>query len=76
MQPTHPVTDPVLQAVGMIGMVAYLSYLLGDFMGLSGIVSLFCCSVCSYIAFLMRRPSLISPSSAMCACCWSAFVRH
>ena len=29
----------------MIGMVAYLSYLLGDYTGLSGIVCLFCCSV-------------------------------
>ncbi len=29
----------------MIGMVAYLSYLVGDYIGLSGIVTLFCCSV-------------------------------
>lgn len=35
------------QAVGMIGMVAYLSYLVGDYMGLSGIVALFCCAVSS-----------------------------
>ncbi len=34
------------QAVGMIGMVAYFAYLVGDYMGLSGIVSLFCCAVC------------------------------
>ncbi|EIE20808.1 Sodium/hydrogen exchanger, partial [Coccomyxa subellipsoidea C-169] len=34
-----------LQAVGIVGMVAYLSYLVGDYTGLSGIVSLFCCSV-------------------------------
>ena len=34
-----------LQAVGMIGMVAYFAYLVGDYMGLSGIVSLFCCAV-------------------------------
>ncbi|CAL5219929.1 g1861 [Coccomyxa viridis] len=33
------------QAVGVIGMVAYLSYLVGDYIGLSGIVTLFCCSV-------------------------------
>ncbi|KAK9909738.1 hypothetical protein WJX75_006766 [Coccomyxa subellipsoidea] len=33
------------QAVGIVGMVAYLSYLVGDYTGLSGIVSLFCCSV-------------------------------
>ena len=26
-------------------MVAYLAYLMGDYMGLSGIVSLFCCAV-------------------------------
>ncbi len=30
----------------MIGMVAYFAYLVGDYMGLSGIVSLFCCAVC------------------------------
>ena len=34
-----------MQAVGVIGMVAYLSYLVGDYIGLSGIVCLFCCSV-------------------------------
>ena len=34
-----------MQAVGVIGMVAYLSYLVGDYIGLSGIVTLFCCSV-------------------------------
>lgn len=54
-------TALVLQAVGMIGMVAYLSYLLGDFMGLSGIVSLFCCSVCSYLDLLMKHPVLSQP---------------
>ncbi len=31
--------------MGIVGMVAYLSYLVGDYTGLSGIVSLFCCSV-------------------------------
>ena len=34
-----------VQAVGIIGMVAYFSYLMGDYLGLSGIVSLFCCAV-------------------------------
>ena len=34
-----------LQAVGIIGMVAYFSYLVADYVGLSGIVSLFCCAV-------------------------------
>ena len=34
-----------LQAVGIIGMVAYFSYLVADYMGLSGIVALFCCAV-------------------------------
>ena len=34
-----------MQTVGVIGMVAYLSYLIGDYTGLSGIVCLFCCSV-------------------------------
>lgn len=33
------------QAVGVIGLSAYLSYLIGDYMGLSGIVALFCCAV-------------------------------
>ena len=33
------------QAVGIIGMVAYFSYLAGDTLGLSGIVALFCCAV-------------------------------
>ena len=35
----------ILQAVGMIGMTAYLSYLAGDYLGFSGIVSLFCSAV-------------------------------
>lgn len=34
-----------MQVVGIVGMVAYLSYLVGDYTRLSGIVSLFCCSV-------------------------------
>jgi NhaP-type Na+/H+ or K+/H+ antiporter len=34
-----------MQAVGVIGLSAYLSYLVGDYMGLSGIVALFCCAV-------------------------------
>ena len=38
-------TCPMLQAVGMVGATAYLSYLVSDHLGLSGIVSLFCCSV-------------------------------
>lgn len=29
----------------MIGLTAYLSYLAGDYLGFSGIVSLFCCAV-------------------------------
>lgn len=29
----------------MIGMIAYFSYLAGDYLGFSGIVSLFCCAV-------------------------------
>ena len=33
------------QAVGLIGMTCYLSYLAGDEFKLSGIVSLFCCAV-------------------------------
>ncbi|BDA42337.1 probable sodium/hydrogen exchanger 4 at N-terminal half [Coccomyxa sp. Obi] len=44
----HPLWDyniVLVQAVGIVGMVAYLSYLVGDYTGLSGIVSLFCCSV-------------------------------
>ena len=35
-----------LQAVGMVGTTAYMSYLVSDHLGLSGIVTLFCCSVC------------------------------
>ena len=35
----------LLQEVALIGMLAYLSYLCGDWLGLSGIVSLFCCAV-------------------------------
>ena len=35
----------VWQAVGLIGMTAYLSYLIGDYLGMSGIVCLFCCAV-------------------------------
>lgn len=33
------------QEVALIGMLAYLSYLCGDWLGLSGIVALFCCAV-------------------------------
>ena len=35
----------VLQEVALIGLLAYLSYLCGDWLGLSGIVALFCCAV-------------------------------
>ena len=34
-----------VQEVALIGMLAYLSYLTGDWLGLSGIVALFCCAV-------------------------------
>ena len=34
-----------LQEVALIGMLGYLSYLCGDWLGLSGIVALFCCAV-------------------------------
>ena len=34
-----------LQEVSLIGLLAYLSYLAGDWLGLSGIVALFCCAV-------------------------------
>eukprot|EP00891_Asterochloris_glomerata_P003501 jgi/Astpho2/3501/e_gw1.00056.5.1_t len=33
------------QEVSLIGLLAYLSYLAGDWLGLSGIVALFCCAV-------------------------------
>ena len=35
----------MFQEVALIGMLAYLSYLCGDWLGLSGIVALFCCAV-------------------------------
>lgn len=35
----------LVQEVALIGMLAYLSYLCGDWLGLSGIVALFCCAV-------------------------------
>ena len=31
--------------MSLIGLLAYLSYLAGDWLGLSGIVALFCCAV-------------------------------
>lgn len=34
-----------MQEVALIGMLGYLSYLCGEFSGLSGIVTLFCCAV-------------------------------
>ncbi len=34
-----------VQEVAIIGMLAYLSYLCGELLGLSGIVALFCCAV-------------------------------
>ncbi len=36
---------PLLQEVALIGMLGYLSYLSGELLGLSGIVTLFCCAV-------------------------------
>ena len=35
----------LLQEVALIGMLGYLSYLCGELLGLSGIVTLFCCAV-------------------------------
>ena len=35
----------LMQEVAIIGMLAYLSYLCGELLGLSGIVALFCCAV-------------------------------
>ena len=35
----------LLQEVALIGMLGYLSYLSGELLGLSGIVTLFCCAV-------------------------------
>ena len=37
--PVHP------QEVTLLGLLGYLSYLVGESMGLSGIVALFCCAV-------------------------------
>ena len=34
-----------MQEVTLLGLLGYLSYLCGDVLGLSGIVSLFCCAV-------------------------------
>jgi len=34
-----------LQEVALVGLLGYLSYLTGELMGLSGIVTLFCCAV-------------------------------
>lgn len=34
-----------MQEVTLLGLLGYLSYLCGDFLGLSGIVALFCCAV-------------------------------
>ena len=34
-----------VQEVTLLGLLGYLSYLCGDVLGLSGIVSLFCCAV-------------------------------
>ena len=39
-------THSCVQAVGLVGTTAYMSYLVSDHLGLSGIVTLFCCSVC------------------------------
>ena len=33
------------QEVALVGMLGYLSYLTGELLGLSGIVTLFCCAV-------------------------------
>lgn len=34
-----------MQEVALVGLLGYLSYLTGELMGLSGIVTLFCCAV-------------------------------
>ena len=42
----HDIECPLSpQEVALIGMLAYLSYLCGELLGISGIVSLFCCGV-------------------------------
>ena len=43
----------MLWQVALIGMLAYLSYLCGELLGISGIVSLFCCGV--VISHYVRR---------------------
>ncbi|KAG1663546.1 hypothetical protein FOA52_003174 [Chlamydomonas sp. UWO 241] len=35
------------QEMALVGMISYLSYLLADVAGLSGILSLFCCAICA-----------------------------
>ena len=44
--------------VALIGMLAYLSYLCGELLGISGIVSLFCCGV--IISHYVRRSQSMS----------------
>lgn len=45
----------------MVGLTAYLSYLAGDYLGFSGIVSLFCCAV---VISHYAMPSISRPHRA------------
>ncbi len=45
IEASRPSPPADAQEVALIGMLAYLSYLCGELLGISGIVSLFCCGV-------------------------------
>lgn len=59
--------DAPVQAVGLIGTTAYFSYLMGDHLKLSGIVTLFCCSV------TMSHYAMHNLTKTQRAACMSAF---
>ena len=61
----------VSQEVALIGMLAYLSYLCGELLGISGIVSLFCCGVVTshYVSAMPVRASRQTASWASASDC-------
>ena len=58
--------------VALIGMLAYLSYLCGELLGISGIVSLFCCGVVvSHYVRLARTAPCATPATRQILLCRS-----
>lgn len=62
-----------MQEVALIGLLSYLSYLMAEVMGLSGILSLFCCGiVVSHFALTnmwVTHTGCVTLMYGLCICC-------